>query len=308
MKLDIIKHSEWADTKFTLHLISQILGKIKLETAQQEPQWAHVTLAVTPEGFSTGLLFHGDAAFQIDLDIINSRIRINVDGDSQSVPLETSKSIKAYFDEIFKALNNRGITLVINPKPQEMAYKNRLNEDTAPLTFNQADAIRGLKLFHYALREQLKFIGPMRCRKVKPALFWGTFDVSLLILHGIPEPFPMDKVIEKAAFDEHMLEYGFWLGDDNVDKPTFFVLPYPFLYKELDTASLKPVEAYYDPAKSEFFLDLETATSTADPSRTIQKFFQTTFDILIQELEWQGCADYFTPLDMPKQGEQGKAD
>lgn len=49
--MDVIKHSEWADTKFTLHLLSQILGKIKLETAEQEPQWAHVTLAVTPNGF-----------------------------------------------------------------------------------------------------------------------------------------------------------------------------------------------------------------------------------------------------------------
>ncbi|WP_416144106.1 DUF5996 family protein [Planococcus koreensis] len=143
MELDIIKHSEWKDTKFTLHLISQILGKIKLETAQQEPQWAHVTLAVTPEGFSTGLLFHRDTAFQLDLDIINSRIQINVDGDSQHVPLEPSKSIKAYFDEIFQSLNSRGIMLSINPKPQEMAYTNRLNEDDAPLTFKQGDAVRG---------------------------------------------------------------------------------------------------------------------------------------------------------------------
>ncbi|WP_251047887.1 hypothetical protein [Planococcus sp. ISL-109] len=55
-------------------------------------------------------------------------------------------------------------------------------------------------MFQFALREQLKFVGPLRCRKMKPALFWGTFDVSLLILHGIREPFPQDKVIEKAAF------------------------------------------------------------------------------------------------------------
>lgn len=306
MNLDVIKHSEWADTKFTLHLISQILGKIKLEAAQQEPQWAHVALAVTPDGFSTGLLFHSEAAFQIDLDIRNSRIALNVDGDIGAVPLETSKSIKDYFDGIFQALNNRGINLAINPKPQEMAYKKMLDEDTDPLTFNHSDAMRGLKLFQYALQEQLKFIGPMRCRKMKPALFWGTFDVSLLVLHGIKAPIPVDKVIERAAFDEHMIEYGFWLGDTDVDKPMFFVLPYPFLFKELDTSSLKPTEAYYDPAKSEFFLDLETVLNTDDPSRTIQDFFRASFDILIEELDWQGCDYYFTPLDMPKQGEAVK--
>ncbi|WP_249929400.1 DUF5996 family protein [Planococcus maritimus] len=194
--MDVIKHSEWADTKFTLHLLSQILGKIKLETAQQEPQWAHVTLAITPNGFTTGLLFYEDQAFQVDLDIYESRIFINVEGNVQAVPIETAKPIKTYFKEIFEALASKNIQLGINPKPQEMPYKTNLNEDDTPLTFNWEQAIRGLKLFHFAAVAQLKFIGPLRARKMKPALFWGTFDVSSLVLPGIREPHPEDKVIQ----------------------------------------------------------------------------------------------------------------
>lgn len=171
MKVDVIKHSEWADTKFTLHLISQILGKIKLETAQQEPQWAHVGLNLTPDGFSTGLLFQKNTAFQVDVDIRNSQILINVDGNVRSLELKSSKSIKDYFEEIMEALNSNGIRVTINPKPQEMAYQKNLNEDSTPLTFNRQQAMRGLQLFHLAQREQLKFVGPLRCRKVKPQLF-----------------------------------------------------------------------------------------------------------------------------------------
>ncbi|HSI65780.1 MAG TPA: DUF5996 family protein [Planococcus sp. (in: firmicutes)] len=301
MKFDGIRHSEWADTKFTLHLISQVLGKIKLETAQQEPQWAHVALTVTPAGFSTGLLFFGEAAFQVDVNIPNSCILVNVEGESQSIALETSKSIKDYFEEIFQALASGGIELAVNPKPQEMAYKKHLDEDSSPLTFNRQDALRGLKLFQFALREQLKFVGPLRCRKMKPALFWGTFDVSLIVLNGIPEPFPEDKVIEKAAFDEQLIEYGFWLGDEAVDVPTFFVLPYPFLFKELDTSRLRPEQAYYDPARSEFFLDLESVAAADNASQTLQDFFRTSFDILSDELGWKDSSRYFQPLDMPKQ-------
>ncbi|MDQ0427277.1 hypothetical protein QOZ98_000102 [Planomicrobium stackebrandtii] len=301
MTLDIIRHSEWAETKFTLHLISQILGKIKLETAQQEPQWAHVALTVTTDGFSTGLLFVQNTSFQIDVDIRNSRILVNVEGDVQSIELKTSKSIKDYFEEIFGTLSERGINLTINPKPQEMAYKNKLDEDTAPLTFDQHQAMRGLQLFQFALREQSKFVGPLRCRKMKPALFWGTFDVSLLILHGIMEPFPEDKVIEKAAFDEQMIEYGFWLGDEQVDVPTFFVLPYPFLYKDLNSDALKPPQAYFDPTKGEYFLDLESIAGSASLSDTIQEFFHSSFTLLIEELGWEGCASYFIPLQMKEQ-------
>lgn len=307
MKIDVIRYSEWAETKFTLHLISQILGKIKLETAQQEPQWAHVALDVTPDGFTTGLLSWVDAVFQIDMDIRNSRILVNVNGVIQSIDLKTSKSIKDYFDEIFGILNSRGIKITINPKPQEMAYKKNLNEDSTPLTFNQQDAMRGLQLFQFALREQMNFVGPLRCRKMKPALFWGTFDISFLIIRDKMEPFPEDKTIEKAAFDEPMIEYGFWLGDEQVEVPSFFVLPYPFIYKDLNAPSIKPSQAYYDKSLSEYFLDVESVAGSTNPSKDIQEFFRTTFDVLIQELEWEETSHYFIPLKMHKQNTPSKS-
>lgn len=301
MKVDVISHSEWAETKFTLHLISQIFGKVKLETAQQEPQWAHVALTITPDGFSTGLLFAQSHVFQLDVDIRNSRIAVNVDGEIQSIELKPAKSIKIYFEEIFTSLNSRGIPLAINPKPQEMAYAVPFDEDDTPREFDQPNALRGLKLFQFALLEQAKFVAPMRCRKMKPALFWGTFDVSMLILPGIMEPYPEDKTIEKAAFDEHMIEYGFWLGDEQTDTPAFFVLPYPFLYKDLNDPSVKPPEAYYEKTKSEYFLSLSAVADKENPSEGTQQFFRSTFEVLKGELEWQGCDNYFTPLKMKDQ-------
>lgn len=305
MAMDVIRHSEWAETKFTLHLISQILGKIKLETAQQEPQWAHVALAVTPDGFSTGLLFWKGTAFQLDLDIRNSRILVNVDGEVESLQMAASKSIKDYYDEVFGSLTSRGIGIAINPKPQEMAYQKGLDEDHTPLAFDQPAAMRGLRLFHFALQEQQKFLAPLRCRKMMPALFWGTFDVSMLLIRNKMEPFPEDKVIEKAAFDEPMIEYGFWLGDGNVDVPSFFVLPYPFIYKDLNGPSVKPAQAYYDQALSEYFLDLESAAASNGTGETIQEFFRSTFAVLAQELQWENTSHFFIPLKMKKTKGQG---
>ena len=236
MKIDIIRHSEWAGTKFTLHLLSQILGKIKLETAQQEPQWAHVALDLTPVGFSTGLLFTQDHVFQADVDIQNSRIQVNVDGDIHSISLEPSRSVKWYHDEIFSALSSRGIDLKINPKPQEMAYTAPLNEDDAPL-----------------------------------------------------------------EFDQQMIEYGFWLGDEQTDIPAFFVLPYPFQYKDLNSPSIKPAEAFYDETKSEYFFLLDAVAAKENPSDDIQQFFRSTFCALAAELDWKGSGYYFTPLQMKEQ-------
>ncbi|WP_244094255.1 DUF5996 family protein [Jeotgalibacillus salarius] len=296
----MIKHSEWKETKFTLHLLSQILGKIKLKTAPQQPQWGHVTLPITAEGFSTGLLFYHDRFFQIDLSISQAHIIMNVDGNLHTISITEQKSIKQYYDEIFSVLHEDQISLTINTIPQEMPYTTKFNEDDTPREFDQEKALRGLKLLQFAYHQELTFISPYRCRKLMPALFWGTFDISTLILHGKMAPFSEDKVIEKAAFDEHFIEFGFWLGDDDTDDPSFFILPYPFQFHPLENESdIEPEAAYYDANASEFFyhLNQENDMNSSD----IQAFFHSAYNILTRELEWQGCSYYEVPLEMPPQ-------
>lgn len=293
--MHLIVHSEWQSTKFTLHLISQIIGKIKMTLTPQEPQWAHVALPLTINGFSTGVLHEGNNSLQLDVNLLEQKIFIHVNEQTEIINLEDGKSIKYYYEAIFHALRYHDIQVTINPKPQEMEYAKLLNEDDTPLEFNPQSAMKGLKLFHYAAHEQGKFLSKLRCRKVKPALFWGTFDVSSIIIRNLEHPFPEDKVIEKAAFDEQMIEFGFWLGDASKDTPTFFILPYPFLFKELPTDTLRPEAAYYDANLSEFFLSLKDASS-----EDIQSFFQTSFDILVHELGWEETAHYFLPLKMEK--------
>lgn len=299
--MELVKHSEWQDTKLTLHLLSQILGKLRLETAQQEPQWAHVMLTLTVDGFSTGLLYFEDQVFQADVDIRKHALSMNVDGQEHSMPLQNGTPIKTYYEFIFQTLQQHGIFIAINPRPQEMAVATLLSEDTVHHVYEPLQALRGLELFHFAQREELKFVGPLRCRKVKPGLFWGTFDVSAIVIQNIAEPFPEDKPIEKAAFDEQFIEFGFWLGDDRTDAPSFFILPYPFLYKNLNDPSIEPEEAYYDSQASEFFLPVPAVMNASSPSSAVQRFFNTSFDVLTQELKWEGCEYYKTPLLMKSQ-------
>lgn len=302
--MDIIRHSEWADTKLTLHLVSQILGKIKLGLAPQEPQWAHVTLPLTVTGFSTGPLWSGGTLFEIDVDVAARIITVQVESNRTTFPLEDGKSLKTYYTEILGTLQASGIHLILNPKTQEMRELRYLDRDEAPLAYDADAALKGVRLFQYAAREQATFLAPLRCRKVKPALFWGTFDVSSIIVYGKSEPSLEDKLIEKAAFDEHMIEFGFWLGDESVAVPMFFILPYPFQYTELASERIQPADAYYDAKMSECFLSFEKVSRTDD----IQAFFRTSFDLLSEQLGWEGCAHYFLPLNMPPQAKQEPTD
>lgn len=299
--MDLIRHSEWKDTKLTIHLISQILGKIRLEAAYQEPQWAHVMLALTPHGFTTGLLDFKDHWFEVSVDLTHSTLEVTVDSRVKTKKLADGVAVKDYFEFIFQTLEEGGVMISIFPVPQEMSLRTPLNEDTEHRTYDASLARRGFHLFQWAFAEQMKFIGPLRSRKVKPGLFWGTFDVSCLIVSNRPEPFPEDKVIEKAAFDEQFIEYGFWLGDDNVDIPTLFVLPYPFQNKDLNSPDISPPEAYYDKDLSEYFLSLETLVQKENRSSLVQQFFHSTFGVLCGELGWNNIEEVKKPLLMKKQ-------
>ena len=290
--MSILRHSEWKETKWTLHLISQLLGKIRLALAPPEPQWGHVSLPLTARGFSTGLLEANRHVVQVDVDLIDERILVLVDETTDWIPLRDGQSIRFYYETLFTTLHTRDVDVTIHPVAQEVAYTARLDEDDTPLSFESSQAIRGLRLFQQAAHTQLRFLSRLRCRKVKPALFWGTFDVSSLLIWSRDEPYPENKVIERVAFDEPMIEFGFWLGDETFDSPTYFVLPYPFLFHELPTSSLRPNTAYYDAGRSEFFLEL---TDVLD-ARHVQQFFETTTDVLFEQMKWPESEHLFRPL------------
>ena len=197
----------------TLQLISQIVGKLKLEYAYQEPQWAHVILDITPRGFTTGILGKGDGVFDIEVDLVNSRIIIRTMSGDERITLADGKAIRTYYEEIMAAARRLGLELSIHTKPQEMATTTPFEEDASHHHYDADVSLEILKWFQFARDAEKAFLAPLRIRKVHPGLFWGTFDVSCIVIYDQSEPFPDDtKVIERAAFDEHMIEFGFWLG------------------------------------------------------------------------------------------------
>ena len=260
----------------TIQLISQILGKIKLNCAPQEPQWAHVTLDITTRGFSTGTIKCNNIYFEIEANLANNIITIRTTDNENNIQMTDGKSVRDYYYEIITVTQDLGLDITINTTPQEMETKTPFEADTDHHHYNSETALKILKWFQFAKDTELKFIAPLRNRKVYPGLFWGTFDVSCILVFNSHEPFPDDsKVIERAAFDEHMVEFGFWLGDDHFDHPTFFVLPYPFVSgEELQVTDDFPGGSYFSSEMAEYVLEIKTEIDSAD-SEEILRFFHT---------------------------------
>jgi len=286
----------------TLQLISQILGKIKLNYAPQEPQWAHVILDITTRGFSTGTLRCNELYFEIEANLVNNVITIRTTDNENNIQMTDGKSVRDYYYEIITVTKDLGLDIVINTKPQEMETKTPIDLDTEYHHYNRQVASDILKWFQFASDIEQKFIAPKRKRKVYPGLFWGTFDVSCILLYKEHHPFHDDtKIIERAAFDEYMVEFGFWLGDNNnFDHPTFFVLPYPFVSgQELEVTEDFPTGSYFSGHMAEYLLEIESELSEVEQESIIQ-FFNASFVKSAEYLNWQDREYCFKELKMDR--------
>lgn len=283
----------------TLHLISQIIGKVKLEYAAQEPQWAHIILNITPRGFSTGLLKYDASYFEVEVNLIQSLITIKTEEEEAQIELKNGKTISDYYKELIDSAATVGLELSISTKPQEMKWTTPFPEDFVHHHYNEASAKRILKWFQFAWDVEQHFIAPFRQRKVYPGLFWGTFDLSCVIIYNKFEPFSNDnKVIEKAAFDEHMIEFGFWLGDDDFENPTFFTLPYPFVEDiTLKVDDTFPRGSYFSSEMAEYLFEMKHGVDQADPIK-VMHFMKSSCRKSLDYLEWQNTEHFFTELKM----------
>jgi len=300
--MKIIDYNQWSNTAEMLQILSQMLGKVKLQRVPAQPGWAHILLYPTASGFTTGLIPKDSEGFIINLDILESRIYAKTtEGTTAGFKFDDGKSIKEYYNAFRNMLFEVICDTEIYPMPQEMSLKKPFNEDYGKRNYNKDDAKNYHKVATFVYNELTKFAAPYRNKKILPGLFWGTFDITTILYSGEEAPFPGNTIIERSAFDEKLIEFGFWPGDSNYEKPTFFVLPYPFLTEDLSKSPIRPNKAFYSKEKSEFFLSLEDVMNYSNPSKAIQDFFHSAFTILATHERWHNVNWYEKPLLMPIQ-------
>lgn len=287
-------YSQWRDTAKTLHSVSQMLGKVKLERMRAQPEWQQVILPLTAQGFTTGLIPFGQHGYSLDIDVFDGLVTLRcTDGKKASFSLEEKECVSKCYSAFLEMLKELNFGTEINPIPQEMAEIIPFYDDHKARPWNRDQAVRFFEMCVFAHNAIQNFIAPFRGKKVQPQLFWGTFDVTGILFSGKEAPFDGGGIIEKVAFDEMFIEYGFWPGDDTVDGPSFFALPYLFLETDLTGKPLRTGKAVYSTAKKEYFLSLEDALSYPDPEKAVQEFFEDSFRIVTEAQGWENL-DWFT--------------
>lgn len=303
MTTKFLNYPDWQKTADTLHMYLQIAGKVKLQRSERRPEWAHARMYLTVDGLTTGILSGDIYPFEIFFNLRKHQVEVySSERKYIAIPLRDGLSVSRFYEQITLALKYIGSPTHINVRPQEFYDPVEFDLDEKHHSYDAKAVTLFLDNLQFAYCALMKFMAPFRGKVNNPAYYFGTMDLSCLVYSGEPLPFSHPEAkISAPAFDERYCEFGFWPGDFRTDQPTFYVLPYPFIFDlEGYEAMLRPEKALFVPEKKEFFLTLGEALSYGNPIEAIVEFLQSSFDIVQKIKRWEHLDWIIQPLSYQK--------
>ncbi|MBD1917376.1 MULTISPECIES: DUF5996 family protein [Cyanophyceae] len=285
---------DWQDTYATLHLWTQIVGKIRLvQTPWINHSW-HVPLYLTARGLTTSTIPSADQIFQIDFDFFDHQLRIATsEGSVQTVELRP-RSVADFYQAVMATLADLGIAVRIHTTPNEITDAIPFEQDEIHGAYD-ADAAqrfwRVLLQCDCVFREfRSHFSG-----KVSPVhFFWGSFDLAVTRFSGRPAPehpggvpnLPDD--VAQEAYCQEVSSAGFWPGM-GLGYPAFYSYAYPVPegYKD---ARVQPDAAFFHEGLGEFVLPYDAVREAADPDQALLKFLHSTYEAAANLANWDTTA------------------
>ena len=285
-----LPYAAWRDTCQTLHLWTQIVGKVRLALTPAVNHWWHVPLYVSARGLTTSSIPYERGLFEVTFDFVEHNLHIvTSEGTSKVMPL-IPRSVAAFYREFMASLRQLGIHVTINTLPSEIQNAIPCDEDE---THDAYDPTYVRRFWQVLVRtEQVlrahrgQFIG-----KSSPIhFFWGSFDLALSFFsgHTAPERPGADRVT-REAYSHEEISCGFWPGSEAAPQAAFYAYSAP-APAGLAEAHVQPAAASYSPDAGEFLLPYDAVRTAADPDGDLRAFFASTYAAGATLAHWDRAA------------------
>ncbi len=278
--------AEWKDTCATLHMWTQIVGKVRLKLTPLVNHWWNVPLYVTARGLTTSRIPYGARAFELTFDFLAHQLVLeNSEGAVKTLKLEPM-TVAEFYRECMAMLQGEGIDVKIWTMPVEVPDPIAFDQDTVHASY---DPIMVEKFWRILLSVDAvfqdfrsEFIG-----KSSPVhFFWGSFDLAVTRFSGRKAPErPGADAITREAYSHEVSSVGFWPGGGNVPGAAFYsyAAPAPAGFAE---ARVRPEAAKWDKDLGEFLLMYDDVRSSASPSRALLEFCRSTYQAAARFGQW----------------------
>ena len=283
-----LSYEAWSDTCDTLHAHTQLLGKLAVALAPAEPQLQHAALRLSARGWETAPLPapDGSGALVVVLDLRTHEVVLeHSDGRSGRVALMPDRAVGTVTAEVLEAVGRLGGPVQINPAPQEVAWSVPLDEDQEHHTYDASQVEAYFSAANQAGLALAQFRAPYRGRCTPVNAWWGSFDLGVNLLSGRPADPPATDFIMRNAMDAQEVAVGWWPGDARYDQAAFYAYAHP-ARDGLETATLSPSQARWEPTLGEYILDSEDARRASDPRAAVVEFARSAFRHACAVCEW----------------------
>lgn len=297
-----LRVADWTDTRETLHMMTQIVGKIRLAQAPLLNHWWQVTLYVSPRGLTTGSVPVGNRIFDLELDVHDQVLAVRAsDGGRAHVALR-DRPIADFYAETMQTLAGMDFHPRFQARPNEVEPSIPFAEDDTHHVYEPEAALA----FWRQLVQADRVIEDFRSHftgKVSPShFFWGSFDLACTRFSGRPAPAHPGGApncgdwVMVEGYSAELSSCGFWPGGG--EEGAFYSYAYP-APEGFSARSIEPDGAAWDDAFQQFLLPYEVVRGSADPDATLLAFLQSTYAAAADLADWDrpGLEDDPSRLD-----------
>jgi len=290
-----LPYAEWRGTRDTLHMYTQVIGKLRLALSPFEPHWMNVPLYVTARGLTSSPMPIGSRTLEARFDFVDNALLIeSSDGGRERRPL--GGAVADFYADVMRAIGRLGVDVKLSVMPQEVDDPIPFPDDRTHHVYDPAQALR----FHDVLSRIDAVVKEHRAGffgKTPPVcFFWGTFDLALLRLGDRRvQPRKGAGTIERYGGTAEAICGGWWPGDPRYPDPAFYAYAYP-KPAGIESSSIGPSGAAWSPTIGEFLLPYAAVQASADPRAEILEFLRSTYAVGAKRLGWP---DDLTRFDVP---------
>ena len=276
----------WKDTYATLHMWTQIVGKVRLRLTPLVNHWWNVPLYVSASGLTTSRMPYGEQSLELWFDFLRHELVLETNAGVRKALALRPRPVADFYQEVMQMLQAAGIKVEIWRMPVEIPNPIAFDRDTQHSSYDREYVTRfwRILLLVNTIFEEFRsgFIG-----KNSPVhFFWGSFDLAVTRFSGRRAP-PREGAdsVTREAYSHEVISAGFWPGGGDMKGAAFYAYaaPEPAGYAQ---AAVRPSKAFYHPQMKEFFLMYDDVRMDSSPRKALLEFLQSSYDGAANLAKW----------------------
>jgi hypothetical protein len=280
----------WQETRDTLHMWTQIVGKVRLALAPKTNHWWNVALYVSARGLTTSVIPYGERVFEIEFDLLEHQLIIRTcDPATKIIPL-APRSVADFYQEFMSALKALNIDVKIWHMPVEVMDPIPFDQDRVHAAYDREYARRFWRLL-VSVDEVFKVFRSRFVGKSSPVhFFWGSFDLAVTRFSGRPapprkDPDPILRKIMQEAYSHEVISAGWWPGGGEIKDAALYcyAAPEPQGFAQ---QKVRPSAAFYKESMGEFVLMNEEVRRSGSPAGRVLDFLESTYEAGANLAKW----------------------